>query len=123
MKDLAIAYGMRRRSNPMKMAHGGEAMSEVECMHCGGMYNPKLREAHMAKGGMVSNEMDMSGDMDEASDRFDMENSPEDSEVHNEMSDSLMDMDEDEAKKEVKPSGMLLSRILGGLRRAHSGKA
>jgi hypothetical protein len=122
MKDLAIAYAMKRRAgkgmNPkLEESHkGGE-----NCMHCGG-------PVKMAMGGMVKSEdnmFDVSGDMDAASKRFDMENAPEDSQVLNEMSDTdpMFDMDEEEAKKEVKPSGMLLSRILGGLRRAHSGKA
>lgn len=128
MSDLAVAYAMKRRAkmpmkpmSEMKIDDGGEVKDEM-CMHCGGKM--------MAAGGMVSEGKEMPEsstrlDMDSQQMKFDEENAPEDEQVLNEMDDpdSAFDMDEEEAKKQVKPSGMLLSRILGGLRKAHSGKA
>ncbi len=102
-KDREFLHNMRQGelARAKGYAHGGE----VACMYCGGMAGD-----------------DISGD--DAAERFEMGNSSA-ADVDNEMGDSdpLFAMDEEESKKQVKPSGMLLSRILGGLRKAHSGKA
>ena len=140
-QSLAIAYAVKRRN---KKAHGGmikEPMQKEELeaqqmcehggpigecyMHGGEMHNPKLEASHMAEGGEIEEigaDLDDEGrdlDLEGHEDDFDMENAPEDLEVHNEI-DNPMGMSEDESNEMGKPKkSRLLSKILGAIKQAH----